>query len=42
MSHKFQITVPKKVREKMKLRGGDAVIYVQEGNRVYIAKSTEV
>lgn len=43
MSHKFQITVPKKVREKMKLKGGDSVAFVEEsGGRIYIAKSTEV
>lgn len=42
MSHKFQITVPKKVREKAKLKGGDSVAFIEEGGRIYIAKSTEI
>jgi AbrB family looped-hinge helix DNA binding protein len=42
MSYKFQITVPKKVREKMKLKGGDSVAFVEEGGRFYVTKSTEV
>jgi len=42
MSHKFQITVPKKVREKTKLKANDAVAFIEEGGRVYIVKSTEI
>jgi AbrB family looped-hinge helix DNA binding protein len=42
MSHKFQITVPKKVREKMKLKGGDTVTFIEESGRIYVGKSTEV
>jgi len=42
MSHKFQITVPKKVREKHGLNEGDTIVFVDDGDRLYITKSTEV
>ena len=42
MSHKFQITVPKKVREKHGLKEGDTIVFVDEGDRLCIAKSTEI
>jgi len=42
MSHKFQITIPKKVRDKMRLRAGDSVAFIDESGRIYMAKSTEV
>ncbi|WP_187147509.1 AbrB/MazE/SpoVT family DNA-binding domain-containing protein [Candidatus Nitrososphaera gargensis] len=42
MSHKFQITIAKKVREKLKLKGGDSIAFIEEGGRIYIAKSTDV
>ncbi len=42
ITYKFQVTIPKKVREKHKLKEGDTVAFVEEGNRVYVVKSTEV
>ena len=42
LSHKFQITVPKKVRDNMKVKGGDAVTFIEESGRIYLAKSTDV
>jgi len=42
MSHKFQITIPKKVRDKMRLKAGDSVAFIDESGRIYMAKSTEV
>lgn len=42
ISYKFQMTMPKKVREKYKLKEGDTVMFVEENGRVYLAKSTEV
>lgn len=42
MSHKFQITVPKKVREKHGLKEGDTIVFVDDGERLYITKSTEI
>jgi len=42
MSHKFQITVPKEVREAKDLEAGDKILFVTDGENVYIKKSTEV
>lgn len=42
MSHKFQITIPKRARDKGKWRAGDAVTFIEEGGRIYIAKSTDI
>ncbi len=42
ITYKFQVTIPKKVREKHKLKEGDTVAFVEESGRVYMAKSTEV
>lgn len=42
MSHKFQITIPKKVREKGKLKEGDSVTFIEEAGRIYLVKSTEI
>lgn len=42
MSHKFQITVPKEVREAKSLEAGDKILFVTDGDNVYIKKSTEL
>jgi AbrB family looped-hinge helix DNA binding protein len=43
MSYKFQVTIPKKVRERMRLKEEDAVTFIEEASgRIYITKSTEV
>jgi AbrB family looped-hinge helix DNA binding protein len=42
MSHKFQITIPKRVREKYHLEEGQTIMFVEENDRVYLAKSTDV
>jgi len=36
VSGKFQIMIPKKIKEKMKIEEGDYVMFFEEGNRVYI------
>lgn len=41
ITYKYQITIPKKVREKYNLDEGDAILFVDEGNRLYIKTSTE-
>ncbi len=41
ITYKFQVTIPKKVREKHKLKEGDTIMFVEENDRVYLAKSTE-
>lgn len=42
ISHKFQITVPKEVRDAKNLEAGDKVIFVSDGDEIYIKKSTEI
>ncbi|MDE1725924.1 MAG: AbrB/MazE/SpoVT family DNA-binding domain-containing protein [Thaumarchaeota archaeon] len=42
ITYKFQVTVPKKVREKHRLKEGDTLAFVEEHGRIYVAKSTEV
>jgi AbrB family looped-hinge helix DNA binding protein len=42
MSHKFQVTIPKKVREKHNLQESDTIMFVEENDRVYITKSTDI
>lgn len=42
ISYKFQVTIPKKVREKHNLKEGDTIMFVEENDRVYLAKSTDV
>ncbi|MBI2183946.1 MAG: AbrB/MazE/SpoVT family DNA-binding domain-containing protein [Thaumarchaeota archaeon] len=41
ITYKFQVTIPKKVREKHQLKIGDTVVFVEEDERIVIAKSTE-
>jgi AbrB family looped-hinge helix DNA binding protein len=42
ITYKFQVTVPKKVRESHDLKEGDTIMFVEENDRVYIKKSTDV
>ena len=42
ITYKFQVTIPKRVREKHRLKEGDTIMFVDEGDNVYIRKSTEV
>lgn len=42
MSHKYQITIPKEVREAKNLEAGDKVLFVTDGDEIYIRKSTDV
>ena len=42
ITHKYQITIPKKVREKHKLEEGDSIIFVEEDDRLYLKTSTEL
>ena len=41
ITYKFQVTIPKKVREKHKLKEGDTIVFVEENGKVYLTKSTE-
>jgi len=41
ITYKYQITIPKRVREKYNLDEGNVILFVDEGNRLYIKTSTE-
>jgi AbrB family looped-hinge helix DNA binding protein len=43
ITYKFQVTIPKKVRDRCKLKEGDTITFIEEENgKVYLGKSTEV
>ncbi len=41
ITYKFQVTIPKKVRERNLFKEGDTIIFVEEDGKLIIAKSTE-
>lgn len=42
ITYKYQVTIPKKLREKHKLEEGDTIIFVEEDGKVFLKKSTDV
>ncbi|QLH05991.1 AbrB/MazE/SpoVT family DNA-binding domain-containing protein [Nitrosopumilus ureiphilus] len=42
ISHKYQITVPKEVRDSKNWKEGDRIVFVKEDERIYLSSSTEV
>lgn len=42
ITYKFQVTIPKKVREKHKLKEGDTLAFIEENNKIYVVKSTDI
>ena len=42
ITSKFQVTIPKKLRDKHHLKEGDSIAFVEEGGKVYFVKSDEV
>ena len=42
ITYKYQITIPKKVREKHKLEEGDSVIFVEEDDKIYLKTNLEL
>lgn len=42
ITRKYQVTVPKKARDKFKLDEGDLVMFIEENGRLYLVKGTEV
>lgn len=42
ITYKFQITIPKKVREKHNLQEGDSIMFIEEDDKIYLTKSTDV
>lgn len=41
ITYKFQITIPKRVREKFSVREGDMLVFVEESGKLILIKSTE-
>lgn len=41
ITYKYQITIPKRVREKYHLDESDVILFVDEDSRLYIKSSTE-
>ena len=42
ITYKFQITIPKRVREVFNLKEGDTIVFLKEGNKLLIVKSTDI
>lgn len=41
ITYKFQVTVPKRVREKFQLKESDVLVFIEEDGKLIITKSTE-
>jgi AbrB family looped-hinge helix DNA binding protein len=41
LTHKFQLTMPKKVRERFKLKEGDTLVFIEEDGKLILTKRTE-
>jgi len=42
ITYKFQVTIPKKVREEFNLKEGDRIVFLKDGNKLIIIKSDEL
>lgn len=41
ITYKFQVTMPKRVRDKFGFEEGDVLIFIEEDGKLILAKSTE-
>jgi AbrB family looped-hinge helix DNA binding protein len=41
VTYKFQLTVPKRVRERFELKEGDTLVFIEEDGKLILRKSTE-
>jgi len=41
ITYKFQVTLPKRVREKFNFKEGDIIVFAEENGKLIITKSTE-
>ena len=41
ITYKFQVTVPKRAREKFELKEGDVLVFIEEDGKLTLTKSTE-
>lgn len=42
ITYKYQVTIPKKLREKHQLEEGDTIMFVEEDGKIFLKKSTDV
>ena len=42
ITYKFQVTIPKRVREEFNLKEGDTIVFLKEGDKLLIVKSTDI
>ncbi len=42
ITYKFQVTIPKRVRERFKFKRGDIVVFLEEDGTLIVKKSTEI
>jgi len=42
VTYKFQITIPKRVRERFNLKEGDMLVFIEEDGKLIVVKSTEL
>jgi len=42
VTKKYQVTIPKEVREALGIKAGDDVVFVREGNRYVLMKLTDL
>ena len=42
LSHKFQVTIPKEVREDKKWNEGTKILFIKEDDKIYVQSSTEL
>jgi len=42
LTYKYQLTVPKRVRQRFDLREGDVLVFFERDGTLVMAKSTEV
>ncbi|MCD6241258.1 AbrB/MazE/SpoVT family DNA-binding domain-containing protein [Candidatus Bathyarchaeota archaeon] len=41
ITYKFQVTIPKRVREKFNFNEGDMLVFIEENGKLILMKSTE-
>ena len=39
ITYKFQVTIPKRVRDRFRLNEGDMVVFIEEDGRLILTKS---